>query len=291
MAEEMYRATPTAATLAKYGKQVEETAIFMADFVSYDKKSKRYFLKGATAMQESMSKDFSYNHPFELAYWQYGLSVANQWRERQGLARNAQWDAIVTGLSALPERDGIYTAGLPLGKTDGLEGFDPFNTVGGNAVAVSTETFEQKCHNDHPAVLGACGLLPQSRSLSPASPAHALYTKEKMTATLNWVMKNWNWDTTWGWDYGMIAMCAARLGQPETALQALLIDKGKNRYLVSGHNFQTPDRLRLYLPGNGALLTAIAMMCAGWDGCQDHNPGFPKDGTWNVRWEDLQRMQ
>ena len=93
-------------------------------------------------------------------------------------------------------------------------------------------------------------------------------------------------------DYGMIAMCAARLGKAETALEALLIDKGKNTYLVSGHNFQEPKRLRLYLPGNGSLLAAVAMMCAGWDGClEPSNPGFPKDGKWNVRWEGLQRMQ
>ena len=93
-------------------------------------------------------------------------------------------------------------------------------------------------------------------------------------------------------DYGMIAMTAARLGRPETALEALLIDKGKNTYLVSGHNFQEPKRLRLYMPGNGSLLAAVAMMCAGWDGCAEpSNPGFPKDGKWNVRWEGVQRMQ
>ena len=119
-----------------------------------------------------------------------------------------------------------------------------------------------------------------------------LYDQKKMKQTLDWVMKHWNWATTWGWDYGMIALCAARLGDPETALKALLIDTQKNTYLKNGHNFQTADRLRIYLPGNGALLTAIAMMCAGWEGCQEPlNPGFPKDGTWNVRWEGLQRMQ
>ena len=118
------------------------------------------------------------------------------------------------------------------------------------------------------------------------------YNNDKMKATLDWVMKHWNWQTTWGWDYGMIAMCAARLGDPETALKALFIDTQKNTYLPNGHNFQTPDRLRIYLPGNGALLTAVAMMCAGWDGCKEPlNPGFPKDGKWNVRWEGLQKMQ
>ena len=113
-----------------------------------------------------------------------------------------------------------------------------------------------------------------------------------MQRTLDWVMQNWNWDTTWGWDYGMTAMCAARLGDGENAVKALLIDKGKNTYLVSGHNYQEPKRLRLYLPGNGALLDAVAMMCAGWDGCPDvKNPGFPPDGKWNVKWEGLRKMQ
>ena len=265
-AEEMYRVNPSVETLKKYGELVEATAEFMADFVNYDKKTGRYHLKGATAMQESMSKDFSYDHPFELAYWQYGLSIANLWRERQGLERHAQWEQIISSLSPLPEQNGIYTAGM---------------------TTVPTETFAEKSRSDHPAVLGACSMLPSEDTIYTL-----LYNKEKMKQTLDEVMQNWNWQSTWGWDYGMIAMCAARLGNPKIALQALLIDTQKNTYLKNGHNFQTTDRLRCYLPGNGALLSAVAMMCAGWEGCQEPlNPGFPKDGQWNVRWEGLQRMQ
>jgi len=288
LAEEMYRAKPSSETLNKYAEQVEASAEFMADFVTYDAKSRQFLLTGATSMQECMTKDISYNHPFELAYWQYGLSVAQQWRERQGKARHKKWDAIINGLSALPEANGVYTAGLPKGDTNNLKRFDPFNTVGGGSIkSEQAETFAEKCRNDHPAVLGACGLLPSSNT-----PYSLLYNKEKMKATLSWVMQHWNWQTTWGWDYGMIAMAAARLGDTETALKALLIDSQKNTYLKNGHNFQTADRLRIYLPGNGSLLTAVAMMCAGWEGCAEPlNPGFPNDGTWNVRWEGLRRMQ
>ncbi len=291
MAEEMYRANPSKETLAKYARQVEETAEFMADFVTPlsvgrgKARTQQYHLIGATAMQESMSKDFSFDHPFELAYWSYGLRVANDWRERQGLPRHADWDAISKSMAPLPQNaEGIYTAGRPKGKTDNLKSFDPFDAVGANAKPVmATETFAEKCRNDHPAVLGPFGLLPSRQVCCDAIAT---------TKTLDWVMQNWNWATTWGWDYGMVAMAAARLGQPETALKALLIDTQKNTYLPSGHNFQTADRLRVYLPGNGALLTAVAMMCAGWDGClTPSNPGFPQDGTWNVRWEGLQRMQ
>ena len=288
LAEEIYRSKPTPETLKKYGEQVEATAEFMADFITYDAKTKRYTLKGATAMQECMTKDISYNHPFELAYWQYGLSIAQAWRIRQGKPRQTQWDDIINKLSPLPAINDIYTAGIPIGNVDQLESFDPFNTVGGkDTKPTSKESFADKCRNDHPAVLGACGLLPTGHTAYTL-----LYNKEQMKRTLDWVMANWNWQTTWGWDYGMIAMCAARLGDPETALKALFIDTQKNTYLSNGHNFQTPDRLRIYLPGNGALLTAVAMMCAGWDGCKEPlNPGFPKDGKWNVRWEGLQKMQ
>ena len=293
LAEEMYRANPSAKTLKEYAKQVEETAEFMADFArccqTKDAKGKaqgKIKLFGATAMQESMSKDFSYNHPFEQAYWYYGLSVAQQWRERQGMERHKEWDDIIARLAPLTEKDGIYQAGEPVADFDGshkAEQFDPYKTPEQKGrKQISAEDFALKCRSDHPAVLGVCGLL-------PATP---LYNKEVMGQTLSWAMQNWNWATTWGWDYGMMAMCAARLGQGETALQALLNDKGKNTYLVNGHNFQEPKRLRLYLPGNGSLLDAVAMMCAGWDGCTEpNNPGFPKNGKWNVRWEGLNRMQ
>ena len=43
-------------------------------------------------------------------------------------------------------------------------------------------------------------------------------------------------------------------------------------------------------PGNGALLWAVAMMTAGWDACPDKRaPGFPDDGSWDVKWEGLKK--
>lgn len=292
MAEEMYRHNPSKETVEKYAKYVEETAMFMADFAlsceNPDEKGKGVIkLHGQTAAQESMSKDFSYNHPFEQVYWVYGLTTAQKWLERQGKERNAEWDDIIKRMGGLPMHDGIYTAGEPTmpfaDAPTGTAEFDPFNYGGDSGKKqLSKEEFYLKCRSDHPAVLGACGMLPY----------YGQYDKDKMQKTLDWVMDNWNWDTTWGWDYGMTAMCAARLGDGENAIKALLIDKGKNTYLVSGHNYQEPKRLRLYLPGNGALLDAVAMMCAGWDGCPDvKNPGFPQNGKWNVKWEGLRKMQ
>lgn len=85
-------------------------------------------------------------------------------------------------------------------------------------------------------------------------------------------------------------MTAARVGEPELAVEALMMNVQKNTYLPNGHNYQD-SRLTLYLPGNGGILTAAAMMAAGWDGAPDiETPGFPKDGNWVVRWEGLKPM-
>jgi hypothetical protein len=70
----------------------------------------------------------------------------------------------------------------------------------------------------------------------------------------------------------------------------LLKDTPKNTYRRDGHNHQRPG-LTVYLPGNGALLTAVAMMAAGWDGApRTDAPGFPAAPAWVVRWENLKRM-
>lgn len=287
LAEETYRAHPTAQTLEKYAVQVEQTAEFMADFAQSCSRGDTIRLFGATAMQESMSKDFSFAHPFEQAYWVYGLRKAQEWRERTGKTRRTDWDDIIRRIAPLDiDADGRYASGLPLHpfvETGETELFDPFKTPGQRGrKAITAGEFALKSRSDHPAVLGACGMLPDL----------GIYDVGTMQQTQRWVTDNWNWPTTWGWDYGMMAMAAARLGDGAAAVDALLTDKGKNTYLSNGHNFQEPRRLRLYLPGNGALLTAIAMMCAGWDGATYmQNPGFPHNGQWDVRWEGLRKMQ
>lgn len=48
--------------------------------------------------------------------------------------------------------------------------------------------------------------------------------------------------------------------------------------------------LRIYLPGNGGLPTAVAMMAAGWEGTETKAPGFPKDGNWIVNCEGIHKM-
>lgn len=285
-AEEMYRHAQqmcsqtssnikeVAAVLDKYGKYVDETAQFMADYCTWDSVTGRYNLIGATALQETMSWQYAYNQPFELAYWRYGLLVAQQWRERRGLERVAKWDDIIKNIAPLPERDGIYLAGI--------------------ARVTEDEKYRTLTTTDHPAVLAACGMLPQfkvQQSMYGKDGLKPLYTDDKMRETYKWVMKNFDFGDMWGWDFGVLAMSAARLGLQEEAVQALVLPVQKNTYLNNGHNFQN-ERLKIYLPGNGAILESVAMMCAGWEGCPSiKNPGFPQNGKWNVRWEGLHKMQ
>ena len=126
-----------------------------------------------------------------------------------------------------------------------------------------------------------------------------------MERTLDAVLATWDWETKiWGWDYPMIAMTAARLGRPETAVEILLRDGPNNRYLPNGHCPQRSDEaapkdaapgarkreIAVYLPANGALLSAAALMIAGWDGAREQHPGFPRDGSWTIRAEGLRPL-
>ena len=89
------------------------------------------------------------------------------------------------------------------------------------------------------------------------------------------------------WSEATVAMCAARLGDPERAVEYLLDYPAFDfdpHGLVGGGRAPFP-----YFPGNGGLLYAVAMMAAGWDGAPAGDaPGFPEKG-WVVRSEGLRR--
>jgi hypothetical protein len=256
-AELCYRAHPDRVTLERYREIVAETASFMASYAWWDAEGRRYVLgPPLIPAQESHPPTTTFNPTFELAYWAFGLETAQRWRERLSLARDPEWDRVLSHLSALPTRDGLYV----------------------NAESAPTTFSDPDQRRDHPSLLAAYGLLPGGTA-----------DRETMRRTLRRVLETWCWETTWGWDYPTVAMTAARLDEPELAVDALLMDAVKNRYLPNGHNYQRPN-LTIYLPGNGGLLAAIAMMAAGWEGAPDeHAPGFPQEG-WSVRWEGLVRM-
>jgi hypothetical protein len=307
-AELCYRAHSDHETLRRYRDVVFETAEFMASYPVWDEARGRYVLGPALIpAQESYGRfrRSTLNPTFELAYWHWALETAQKWRQRLGMDRDAKWDHVLQYLSRPTVRKEVYPS--TLNSTPelaywhwGLEmeqkwrqWLDPklytrLHRVSQHAslptsdkwVYTGIETEPYTIIADHPSMLCALGVLPRTPWINPLM----------MKWTLDFVLAKWDWPSTWGWDYPVMAMTAARVDEPEKAIDALFVDAQKNRYLANGHNYQSA-RLPVYLPGNGGLLTAVAMMAAGWDGCPDRPaPGFPNNGKWNVRWEGLRRM-
>lgn len=257
-AELIYRAHQNKETLDNYKRRVFATADFMASFANYDELNKRYVLgPGVIPAQERFKPLETYNPTYELAYWNWALTTALEWKGRLGEPTVKKWEDVLRNLSSLPIRNHVYLA----------------------AESAKDSYTDPQFKTDHPSVLGTFGMLPKT----------SLLDESIMKNTFDLVWDTWSWERTWGWDFPMTAMTAARLGLPEKAIDVLFMDVMTNTYLKNGHNYQD-KRLRLYLPGNGGLLTAVAMMCAGWDGSSIDSPGFPKNGKWKVKWEGLVKM-
>jgi hypothetical protein len=259
LAELLYRDDPSPATLQRYRDLVFATADAMASMLTWDDRNKRWVLGPPLWIaQEIHDPAASMNPAYELSYWSTALEIAQAWRTRLGLPRSSDWDEKRRHLSALPVKDGKYVA---------LESIpDTWDDVASR--------------QDHPSFLMALGQLPG-----------AGVDRAVMDRTLDAVLAQWDWKAKiWGWDYPMIAMTAARLGRPETAVDVLMkTGVPNNGYTAAGHNPNTD--LPVYLPGNGALLAAVAMMAGGWDGAPaGAAPGFPHDGTWVVRAEGLKPL-
>ncbi len=274
------------AVLDAWAELVDDTAAGLASMLWLDPARDRYVLGPPLWIaQEIHDPATSQNPGFELAYWRWALEVAQTWRERRGLARETHWDDIIRRLTPLPTDGGRYVA---------LESHpDTWRTLASR--------------HDHPQMLMAYGFLPYTAAVDRAT----------MERTLDAVLDQWDWETKiWGWDYPMIAMTATRLGRPEQAVEILLRDGPNNRYLPNGHCPQRSDvaagaapaagtgseqtvttaavsdpapgarpEIAAYLPANGAFLATVALMVAGWDGCEELHPGFPKDGRWTIRAE------
>lgn len=253
LAELCYQANPSLETLRTWQEIVFESAEFMADYAVWDEE-KEVFVLGPPLIpaQENHRPEISKNPPFELEYWKYGLEIAIRWGGRLKADVPVKWREVRQRLAEPPHADGVYLAHEKCPDT-----FTNYN-------------------HDHPSMVGALGMLPG-----------ALIDPEIMKRTLWKVKEEWQWETAWGWDFPLCAMTAARLGEQKLAVEFLLLETTKNTYLSNGHNYQRPE-LAAYLPGNGGLLAAVAMMACGWQGASHHKaPGFPDDGSWSVQWEGL----
>ena len=247
-AELEYRLRPTRPTLEKWRDIVSATAEYMADFPTADDQGVYHLKPIMPPSEQGVTRDTV----FDLAYWRWGLDQAQRWRERMGQPREPHWDAVRARLAPLPAVDGAFVHS-----------------------AEWHDTYTKRAW-EHPDPIGVLGMLPPMEGVD-GDTAHRTVLK---------VWQTWDWKKCWGWDFPWMAMAAARVGEPEIAIEALLKEAdGKNHYDARGVNTGGPCP---YLPGNGGLLYATAMMAAGWDGAPTNSaPGFPNNGTWMVRSEGL----
>ncbi|MCL1996789.1 MAG: glycoside hydrolase family 65 [Defluviitaleaceae bacterium] len=240
--------------LQKYWEIVEETVCFMCDFLVEDKNGKYNLEAPLIPAQEEHNPVDVKNPTFEVEYFRYAIDIGVKWSKRLQKQRQ-EWVHIVGNMAPLPISDGLYLAHENCPNT-----FTHFN-------------------RDHPSMLAAFGLIPSER-IDTAT----------IKNTLEKVLECWEFETMWGWDFALMAMTATRLGDPLLAIDLLLMDTPKNTYVTSGNNFQkTRTDLPLYLPGNGSLLLAIALMLAGY-GDNTDTPGIPKNGKWQVEFENISKF-
>ena len=231
---------------------IRETAEFIADLPVYNPERKLWELTAPLIPSEEQYKPMDVKNPgFELAYWKFGLKLAIQFAKRLGEKTPEKWFDVYENIMPPPCENGEY---LP------------------------HELFKTDKKDFHPLPVGLLGLLPGDG-----------IDRKIMKDGLNAFMKIEN-KFMIGWVFAYFAMCAVRLGMPETAIELMLMDHPCNEYLKNGHNCQgvpsdLPD-LPVYLPGNGGLLLVIALMAVGYSGSEEA-PGFPKDGQWVVETDDL----
>jgi hypothetical protein len=139
LAELLYRLTPDAGTLARYRDLVLESADALASMVWLDPARGPLCPRPSALDRAGDPRSRDQPEPFVRArVWRWALGVAQKWRERLGLPREAHWDDVLARLSPLPVKDGKYVA---------LES--------------SPDTWDAvESRHDHPAMLMALGFLP-----------------------------------------------------------------------------------------------------------------------------------
>jgi len=229
-AELLYAATDEPERiLADYAEVVDETAAFLASF-AWREDDGWHLAPPLMPAQEIYGAEDTWDPLFELSYIRWALLVAQDWRRRRGLEPEPVWQEVADGLVPTVTRDGD------------------------DAWYDAVQRPPRTAFTDHPSMVGALGVVPDTGAID----------HEAMWRTVERAVDEWKWESAWGWDFPMLAMCATRLGRSDQALDLLLRDAQKNTYLPNGHNMQVPTRLPLYLPGNGGLLMAVALMFGGW---------------------------
>ncbi|POS72966.1 hypothetical protein DHEL01_v208636 [Diaporthe helianthi] len=263
LAELAYIADPSDETLKRWDKVLTASADYMASYAWYNQSTGYYDLGPPSyGVTENTPPLETRNLAYELAYWQYGLNQASTWKQRLNATVPEHWTTVASQLAPIPiADDGLYT---------------PYE--GPN----SSWWADPELSSDPRSLSMLRGILP-----SEGTPAVDEVVAKKTADRVHEVWGSVN-EKVFGWGRPVLAINAARLGEPERAVGYLTAfdwwvfdDAG---FAERGGNGGTPPP---FLDGNAFFLHAVAYMAAGWQGSEGDAPGFPKDGSWSVVHEGL----
>jgi hypothetical protein len=249
LAELVWRARKDRATLDRYRRIVFETADYMATFVDFDPQRKQYVLGPGVSSADEKHTDYVHN-----------LNPTMELGYWKWALETAQEWRVRLGMKRDGKWQDVIDHLAPPVVRNGV--YPALENPPGGASVMTTWLY---------------GALP-GRDIDRDAMRNTLHATSRDVAPQDRV--------TWG--TAMLAMCAARLNEPERAIQLLAGPFGENPFRVSGYSVRRPEQTPMYMPANGGWLSAVAMMAAGWDGSGGPAPGFPKN--WKVRYEDLLPM-
>lgn len=217
MLQEIYYLYNKENIIKKYEPLISGTIDFMISFLTL-KDSKYQMLDPLLEACESIPLDRCQNPSFELEYWRYTL-------ERQpkidtvlyGYQRYDYLD-ITSKIITPKEDDGIYL------KTYGV--IDKYDL-----------------YKDHP-----------TEGFLMSFFKSKIVDKEKMVKTIDYILKNMDLSSYWGWDFPFLGLSLLNCGEIEKSIEVTQLNTINNQYLYNGYNTSPRDDLKAYLPGNGAFL-------------------------------------
>ena len=273
--QRLHAETPAdaAAIVASMTDVITATADFMASYPApvpkgrpAGKKEGELWLGPPTdGGEEGNPQTETWNPTFELTYFRLGLKTATEWRQRAGLPPKASWAKALAGLAeptVLPAKSGADAYAI----NANCWGFPQRD------LKIEGKHRCSGAYGSHPLFLGALGMINGAAVSPPINPII-------MNTTLALSIEGWDWVGTWGWDYPLWAFAQMRLGwSSSSVVDMMLRNETKNLYFANGHDYETPS-LPCYLPGNGGLLSAVAMMAGGFaDGAGKPTAvGFPPE--------------
>lgn len=217
MLQEIYYLYNEENIIKKYEPLISGTIDFMISFLTL-KDSKYQMLDPLLEACESIPLDRCQNPSFELEYWRYTLE--RQPKIDTVLYGHQRYDYMdITSKIITPkEDDGIYL------KTYGV--IDKYDL-----------------YKDHP-----------TEGFLMSFFKSKIVDKEKMVKTIDYILKNMDLSSYWGWDFPFLGLSLLNCGEIEKSIEVTQLNTINNQYLYNGYNTSPRDDLKAYLPGNGAFL-------------------------------------